>query len=609
MKKLLIAVLFNLILFTNSIEVRKPTARTWLNQKANISTEETKRNVLLELSKLGREETPKNNIPSPSTAQPVKPKPNYFNQIVNEATQNLRKSASNYIIDIEEVDTQYITPKTKPTPAKQDNKQEPRGINHIKSIYTNLRDVNSAFEDTDINTVRYIPSVKSESNRKLSFVFNLSLLTSTERLIKSELYINKKHIRQRLKFSLNFYLIKNKTNAKLDSNSKLNSASTTIDLANLRGHKFKKQHGWQVFNIIDSVNSYLSVRNNRAKLLNAKLRKNSTVYFTLDKLNSFDVNEAAKSVSDEFLLVMEAFVMPRSKKAEKTQLGTESDGLISPYLIVYSNEEEKSMKKFFQSRLPAELVSNEQENRVSLKSELVGNEELKSLKSFEDHVDKMNELVESNEEEHGQMLPNDISYYSPKDKTIKIFEPLEEPKLSVAKKNASQAKSSPNSFYYMSKSDQLPSVGVLEKGKSLQEIEFLINDLGKPGIFRTNLKNRIKREADDYDESSLLPSSWDEPLESESGKTECKTLPITIDFSDLSFSDWVVEPKRFQSNYCAGACKFPLNEVGCFFFIFFPKVRKIKAKKNIKFYIFLKKLYVYKFSFAFNFFKLYNLRS
>jgi hypothetical protein len=575
MKKLLTIVLFNLILNTiSSIEVKKPTARTWLNQKANISTDETKRNVLLELSKLGREE-PK---PTNNTLQPVKPKPDYFNQIVNEATQHLRKSASNYIIDIEQVDTHRNTPRTKPTPAKQDNKQAPRGINHIKSIYANLRDGNSAFEDTDINTARYIPSVKSESNRKLSFVFNLSLLSSTERLIKSELYINKKHIRQRLKFSLNFYLIKNRTNAKLDSSAKLNSASTTIDLANLRGHKFKKQHGWQVFNIADSVNSYLSVRSNRAKLLNARLRKNSTVYFTLDKRNSFDVNEAAKSASDEFLLVMEAFVMPRSKKAEKTQLGAESDALISPYLIVYSNEEEKSMNKFFQSRLPAELVSNDQENRVSLKSELAGNEELKSLKSFEDQVDKMNELAESNEEEHGELLPNDISYYSSKDKTIKIFEPLEEPKPSVAKKNASLAKSSPSSFYYVSKSDQLPSVGVLETGKSLQEIEFFVNDLGKPGVFRTSLKNRIKREADDYDESSLLPSSWDEPLESEAGKTECKALPITIDFSDLSFSDWVVEPKRFQSNYCAGACKFPLNEVGCFFFFILFQSKKEQIK-------------------------------
>jgi hypothetical protein len=265
---------------------------------------------------------------------------------------------------------------------------------------------------------------------------------------------------------------------------------------------------------------------------------------------------------------MEAYVVSRSKKAEKMQLGTESDDLISPYLLVYSNEEEKSMKKFFQNRLPAELVSNEQDNTVAVKNEIVSDEEIKSLKSFEDHVDKMNELVESNEEE--QMLPNDISYYSAKDKTIKIFEPLEEPKVNMPKKNvlnSTLAKSGQNSFFYSSKSDQLPSVGVLDKSKNLQEIEFLLNDLGKPGIFRTNLKNRIKRDAgkqeDDYDEGNLLPSSWNEPVDDGNSKTDCKTLPITIDFSDLSFSDWVIEPKRFQSNYCSGVCKLPLNEV-CF---------------------------------------------
>ena len=42
---------------------------------------------------------------------------------------------------------------------------------------------------------------------------------------------------------------------------------------------------------------------------------------------------------------------------------------------------------------------------------------------------------------------------------------------------------------------------------------------------------------------------------------KCVKNPMLIDFADMSFNDWIIEPKRFQSNYCSGSCKFPLNKV------------------------------------------------
>jgi bone morphogenetic protein 3/3B len=42
---------------------------------------------------------------------------------------------------------------------------------------------------------------------------------------------------------------------------------------------------------------------------------------------------------------------------------------------------------------------------------------------------------------------------------------------------------------------------------------------------------------------------------------KCAKKSILIDFMDMSFSEWILEPKSYQSNYCAGGCKFPANKV------------------------------------------------
>lgn len=42
----------------------------------------------------------------------------------------------------------------------------------------------------------------------------------------------------------------------------------------------------------------------------------------------------------------------------------------------------------------------------------------------------------------------------------------------------------------------------------------------------------------------------------------CAKKSMLIDFKDMSFSDWILEPKSFESNYCAGGCKLsPANKV------------------------------------------------
>ena len=61
--------------------------------------------------------------------------------------------------------------------------------------------------------------------------------------------------------------------------------------------------------------------------------------------------------------------------------------------------------------------------------------------------------------------------------------------------------------------------------------------------------------------NALLDESKFEPQTANSVENKCGKQSILIDFNDMSFSDWILEPKSYQSNYCSGSCKFPLSQV------------------------------------------------
>lgn len=103
---------------------------------------------------------------------------------------------------------------------------------------------------------------------------------------------------------------------------------------------------------------------------------------------------------------------------------------------------------------------------------------------------------------------------------------------------------------------------------------------------------------DDQDESRMLPTNesyWSNKLSAANKKVEpatiaaeksCETHSIDIDFDDMGFTSWLLEPRRFGTNYCAGKCSFlPINRVRqalktemCLKLIFFS----IRAKTSSK---------------------------
>jgi hypothetical protein len=58
---------------------------------------------------------------------------------------------------------------------------------------------------------------------------------------------------------------------------------------------------------------------------------------------------------------------------------------------------------------------------------------------------------------------------------------------------------------------------------------------------------------------NILPSNWNDSI-SFTEPDVCSIKPFVIDFSDLGFSSWMIEPKNFMANLCSGSCQTKVKE-------------------------------------------------
>ncbi len=269
------------------------------------------------------------------------------------------------------------------------------GINQIKSIYQTLRDGDSINNDRGINTIRYIPASKFETNEKLYFLFNLSLLTSTEKVFKSELFINKRYIRQRLTFDLHYFFYTTKLNSGgIKSKKKSGGPSMTLDLSNYIGSDFGRQNQWESFNILNSIRSYLTMR------ASIPVVNQTNLYYTFNNNERSSDNEG-----NELVLIMEATSFGRQRRRRNLVEN------LNPYLMIYSNEDDKQMMEFFESRITDKLEARIIDKPSVVEDKvIVSNKDMEELKKFEDQVDKLNiedqsiDKVENNSGENSILL-------------------------------------------------------------------------------------------------------------------------------------------------------------------------------------------------------------
>lgn len=64
----------------------------------------------------------------------------------------------------------------------------------------------------------------------------------------------------------------------------------------------------------------------------------------------------------------------------------------------------------------------------------------------------------------------------------------------------------------------------------------------------------------------LLPDGWEDYHDNaaspdNSPSKVCARRRLVVDFADIGWGDWIISPKSFEAHYCAGTCPFPLTKV------------------------------------------------
>lgn len=419
--------------------------------------------------------------------------------------------------------------------SKQRSKRVLHGVGQIKSVYKSLKNGKFIYNHESINTVRYIPSTKVNSNNKLYFLFNLSLLTNTEKLMKSDLFINRKYVRQRLAFDLHYLLYSTLSKSGFNKTESVprksqNGPSMTIDLRNAHMNRFSRENQWQSFDIVRSIQSYLNVRNSQQTARNIS----DSVYYTVD-------NDKPNMTGDELMLMMEADVLQRVRRGNRRRRNLPE--FFNPYIMVYSNENDEKMRNFFENKVSKQIHSKSSDVKSTTTNAVkpienvlkyASKEEMKNLKKFEEQVDQLNKL-----DHDGEDLDID---------TVKV------PAISVDKSSIN--KSNVLADYLIKKSSSHES--------SLNHYDEYLAQTDK--IIYGNHRNKYhKRSINDRENGLFVDSKFNQTLlelfkKQKSEDVGCSKKSLLIDFMDLSFSDWIIQPMRFRSNYCSGGCKFPSNK-------------------------------------------------
>ncbi|CAF2071330.1 unnamed protein product [Rotaria magnacalcarata] len=72
-----------------------------------------------------------------------------------------------------------------------------------------------------------------------------------------------------------------------------------------------------------------------------------------------------------------------------------------------------------------------------------------------------------------------------------------------------------------------------------------------------NKRNRLRRFVEEKQftlDSNAFLSNWNDSISILEPET-CSVKPFVIDFSDLGFASWMIEPKNFMANLCSGSCQ------------------------------------------------------
>ncbi|XP_021343121.1 bone morphogenetic protein 3-like [Mizuhopecten yessoensis] len=374
---------------------------------------------------------------------------------------------------------------------------------YMLDLYDRFRNSQISKGHLSGNTVRSIHAEIAEVNGEEMFVFNLTSIIPSERLLSAEIHLYKRKMkkarRRRRDLDLLMYEI---APHYMSENGKIT----------MRAESF----GWQWYDVTDAALSCLAARRDTPHLFALK----------------FQVEWQNGKIKD---VALKKFIRHHSM----------------PFLIIYSNDTQNNELDSLENL--AENMHKEKKEDSDFVSSNTG-----SLIDFSRRFadDKLNSEIDSNDHSQDKTsksvqrrqkrsifnnkIPEDPADYDNFHRKFNI--PQTHPDILQARRE---------SRHKISDSRLIPFPDE-DRRKNRRNN-------------RKNRKNKRKNRRRKNKNSNLLfPKEWDRfrgtgTEENQHGDI-CSKRKLILDFADIGWEDKIIAPKSFEAHYCAGSCPFPLTK-------------------------------------------------
>ncbi|XP_064621336.1 uncharacterized protein LOC135484122 [Lineus longissimus] len=390
------------------------------------------------------------------------------------------------------------------------------------------------------NTVRMIFSHTGELNGHKILIFNLSSVMSSEKVFSAEIHLYKKKMKTR----------RNETGIELVMYQLAPLYVSKIGKAEVRSDTF----GWQVLDVTESMQRSIG-----------KLRRKSHLLGIMFKTRS-DVDVPLKKFSKQHSL---------------------------PYLVIFSNDTQNITLDHIQPRFtPRDWKSlDEHLHRTGQQADEAPEESKEVVSKEVDLQEAFKTFGENVKKETKPKQPTDAMFEADRKKALegharerRSIDNNEIPELGLSRIKKGTVKLivdlkppiKDQTNYYIPKTNPGILQGrdkVKQKFDPFERYSSKNKDSRKyipyPKKYRKNRRRKNRRRNRNRHRNrgrgSRLPflDDWDDRRVNEAtGRKQqelCQKRKLVVDFADIGWSEWIISPKSFEAQYCAGKCPFPLT--------------------------------------------------
>jgi hypothetical protein len=386
------------------------------------------------------------------------------------------------------------------------------------------------------NTVRSITAQIGVVNEQHMFIFNMSSVTSSERVFSGEVHLYRKKLKTRAE-TPNIVM-------------KLHEVAPTYlsEVDNFLLHA--RGHGWHSYDVTTAIKSCLSTKRESPHLMALSLEWENQMVIPLQKF--------MQNAYRPFLIIF-------SNDTQNITLDHmdpyfNPSGLKDPLIDPETGGTVKNRKKNRQNKPPINKdqvkgIINIEDDAIELGNKI---SDIKSPK-LSDIFRRHRRSIFDNE------IPQEA--YDNDETQIVLNVPIAVPKDHILLDHA-------NKVAATKREEEEYTKTIKEKTNKVKESSRLIpypenynrNKKRRRSGKRKGRKSRNREERNrDIGDIIPFPEDWDvessHPAPS-SGTTDqlCGRRKLVVDFADIGWSDWIISPTSFEAHYCAGKCPFPLTK-------------------------------------------------